>query len=83
MRIRLEKINHIRGQSRFYELDIHKTLFGDWCLQRKWGRIGNAGGRTMEDVFVSEEAAEQALDFLKEQKQRRGYATIPVQLPLF
>lgn len=82
MQIRLEKINHIKRQRRYYEIDIQKTLFGEWCLQRKWGRIGTQGGRCMEDVFASEEAAVQALAILKAQKHQRGYATIPVQLRL-
>ncbi|WP_204115959.1 WGR domain-containing protein [Shimia biformata] len=83
MRIRLEKINHIKRQRRFYELDVQKTLFGNWCLNRSWGRIGNQGGRSIEDVFGSESEANQALEALKSQKLRRGYASIPVQLKLF
>ena len=82
MRFRLEKLNHIRRQKRFYELGIVKTLFGEWCLEREWGRIGSGGGQRMYQYFGSRVEAEKALQRLKAVKSRRGYATIPVQLIL-
>ena len=83
MDIRLEKINPFKRQRRFYALGISQTLFGDWCLIREWGRIGSAGGQTKVDYLGSKQAAEAAMKRLKTAKNRRGYATIPVQLELF
>ena len=83
MDIRLEKINPFKRQSRFYALGIRQTLFGDWCLIREWGRIGSAGGQTKVDYLTSKQDAEAAMKRLKAAKNKRGYATIPVQLELF
>ncbi len=81
--VRLEKINPFKRQCKFYELRTGRTLFGEWCLTREWGRIGAAGGQTKVDYLTSEEEAELALADIKTVKNRRGYATIPVQLELF
>jgi hypothetical protein len=36
LQVRLEKINHIKRQRRFYLLGVMRTLFGEWCLVREW-----------------------------------------------
>jgi predicted DNA-binding WGR domain protein len=73
MFVRLEKINPLERQRRFYEMIVAQTLFGDWCLIREWGRIGAAGGQRMIDYTETKEEAEAALDKLSAQKCRRGY----------
>lgn len=83
MQFRLEKINHMKRQKRFYELTVSQTLFGEWCLLREWGRLGASGGQQMREYFETYLDALRALQKLKQEKNRRGYATIPVQLPLF
>lgn len=83
MRYRLEKIIPAKRQRRFYELSVSKTLFGEWCLIREWGRIGTKGGQKMAVYLETEEAAASELEYLKAAKNRRGYATIPVQLEMF
>ncbi len=83
MQVRLEKINPARRERRFYALAIVRTLFGEWCLLREWGRIGAAGGQRLAEYLPTRDAAETALQKLKMAKNRRGYATIPVQLELF
>ena len=47
MFVRLEKINAEERQRRFYVMNVSRTLFGDWCLIREWGRIGSKGGQRM------------------------------------
>jgi len=83
MQVRLEKINHVKRQRRFYVMQVTRTLFDEWCLVREWGRIGNAGGQRRTDYLDTEDEALSALALLKGTKSRRGYATIPVQLELF
>lgn len=83
MRCRLEKINHIKRQRRFYEISVTRSLFGEWCLCRVWGRLGSHGGREMMSYFDSHGDAELAFERFKGQKMRRGYGVIPVQLALF
>lgn len=83
MLMRLEKINPGRRQKRFYLLRVTQTLFGEWCLIREWGRIGQAGGQQRVAYHATEDEARQALMAMKAVKLRRGYAPIPVQLQLF
>lgn len=73
MQIRLEKINPEKRQRRFYVMQVTRTLFGEWCLIREWGRIGSAGGQRMTDYAASREEAETALEKLSNLKSRRGY----------
>ena len=81
--VHLEKINHVKRQRRFYLLGVVRTLFGEWCLIREWGRIGAVGGQSMNAYFESREDCEAELQKIKSTKVKRGYATIPVQLKLF
>ena len=83
MQVRLEKINHLKRQRRFYVMHVTRTLFDEWCLVREWGRIGNSGGQSLVEYLPSEAEALAALASLKSTKSRRGYAPIPVQLELF
>ncbi len=73
MQIRLEKIIPKKRQHRFYVMQVTRTLFGEWCLIREWGRIGSAGGQRMTDYTASKKDAEAALAKLFDQKRRRGY----------
>lgn len=83
MRCRLEKINHFKRQRRFYELAVVRTLFGEWCLRRTWGRLGSPTGRVMYEYFDCCDGAEAAFGKIKRRKSRRGYGVIPIQLELF
>lgn len=73
MFVRLEKINPTERQQRFYVMTVTRTLFGEWCLIREWGRIGSAGGQRKVDYTQTQEEAETALAKLSAQKCRRGY----------
>ena len=39
----LEKRDPAKNLARFYSLRVLPNLFGEWSLQRGWGRIGQAG----------------------------------------
>jgi len=82
MFVRLEKINHLKRQRRFYQLSLERTLFGEWVLIREWGRMGSSGGRRLVEYFPTFDATKHALADLKQTKERRGYGVIPVQLKL-
>lgn len=78
----LEKRDPMKNLARFYSLVVLPTLFGEWVLQREWGRIGQAGKvRTLH--FPSQEDAMRALLKLEAAKKRRGYWLRPEQLELF
>ena len=82
MYLRLEKINPARNLWRWYVLSVQPTLFGEWTLDREWGRIGEGSGQTASTIFASEREAPTASDVLKAAKTRRGYVSQPEQLVL-
>lgn len=69
----LEKIDPQKRQMRFYSLTLSKTLFGEWCLVREWGRIGTKGGQRKCHYGSSRALMQRQMKFLAGQKQRRGY----------
>jgi predicted DNA-binding WGR domain protein len=58
------------------------NLFGEWTLEREWGRIGQ-GGQIRMDWYDQEEDAVAALLLLETTKRRRGYFVEPQQLTMF
>ncbi len=71
-RCRLTRVVPEENKRRFYAMRTLPTLFGDWALQREWGRIGT-GGRLRHDLYRNEGEAQNALTRLAEAKTRRGY----------
>jgi predicted DNA-binding WGR domain protein len=69
---RLTRVVPEENKRRFYAMRTLPTLFGDWSLQREWGRIG-AGGRLRHDLYRNEGDALNALTRLAQAKARRGY----------
>ena len=39
----LERIDPAENCMRFYRFELFRNLFGDWQLDREWGRIGRSG----------------------------------------
>jgi predicted DNA-binding WGR domain protein len=68
----LERVDRKRNMARYYVLSVEPTLFAEWALVRRWGRIGGAG-RTRIDLHPSPPVAQIALDTWLERKRRRGY----------
>jgi len=73
--IRLEKVRREWNEARFYEMTITASLFGDWVLERRWGRIGCEGERKT-DIHLSEEAVRQAALSVAAEKQAGGYRIV-------
>jgi len=78
----LEKLDPEKNLARFYSLTILPNLFGEWSLQREWGRIGRNGQMRLA-FFPTHDQALHALTRIKTAKIRRGYQIIPQQLSLF
>lgn len=70
--ITMRRTDPARNMARFYAIDVGKTLFGQTCVVRRWGRIG-ANGQTRQDWFETPEGALKALKRLVRVKRRRGY----------
>ena len=69
----MERSDHTRNLARFYQVDIQPTLFGEWAVVSRWGRIGTHG-RTQQDWFTSLREAQAAQARRVARKRRRGYA---------
>ena len=78
----LEERDPTKNLARFYSLRVLPNLFGEWSLQREWGRIGQAG-QVRRLYFPSQEEARRVLLKLETAKRRRGYWLRPEQLELF
>ena len=78
----LEKRDPRKNIARFYQMAVRPNLFGEWMLERHWGRIGQ-GGQTRMDWYTRKIEAEAALVMLETAKRRRGYFVEPQQLALF
>jgi len=68
----LERVDRTKNMARYYVLSVEPTLFAEWSLVRRWGRIGCAG-RTRIDLHPSPPLAQTALNTWLERKRRRGY----------
>jgi predicted DNA-binding WGR domain protein len=64
-------LEKIKRQRRFNLLGVMRTLFGEWCLVREWGRIGAAGGQSKRTYFASRADCEADLQKIKSTKARR------------
>lgn len=67
----LYRIDTAKRMHRFYRLDVQPDLFGQWCVIREWGRIGNTG-QTRSMPFLTPGDARAALDKHLRAKERRG-----------
>ena len=76
MMIHLTKIDPAKDQARFYSLDLQPTLFGEWALIRRWGRIGTEG-RGRSRFYLARPEAEAAMSSELRRRSRRGYVADP------
>ena len=80
--IDLEKRIPRQNLYRFYRMAILPSLFGEWSLEREWGRIGTRG-RMRLDWYKTNTETSTDMDDLLAFKTSKGYTTRPVQLSLF
>ena len=72
----LERIDRARNMARYYVLSIEPTLFEEFALVRRWGRIGGAGQARI-DLHPSPPFAQVELEKWLSRKRRRGYVLRP------
>lgn len=75
-RLYIERRDPDLNMARFYALSIDKTLFGQSCLVRRWGRIGTRG-RVVQHSFDDEREAVRLFLELLRTKRMRGYRPRP------
>ena len=69
----MQRSDHTRNLARFYQVEIQPTLFGEWAVIRRWGRIGTYG-RSQREWFASLPEAKTAQARRVARKRQRGYA---------
>lgn len=72
MSVRMTRVDLEKNMARFYEIDVQPTLFGEFTVERHWGRIG-ASGQSKTFWFDDEEAAVKMAGQVSIAKIRRGY----------
>lgn len=72
MSIRITRVDPEKNMARWYEIDIQPTLFGEFIVERHWGRIG-ATGQSKTFWFDNEDAADLMVSQVSIAKARRGY----------
>jgi predicted DNA-binding WGR domain protein len=68
----LHQIDPARNRKRFYLLRVNRTLYGEWSLQREWGRVGQPGAVRL-DTFPTERQAMRAAMEHATVRYRHGY----------
>lgn len=66
------KVQALCNMRRFYTVSLQPTLFGEWSLIRRWGRVGTRG-RSLLNTYESEVRARIALDQAVGKRRKRGY----------
>ena len=72
MATRMTRVDPRKNMARWCEIDVQPTLFGEYTVERHWGRIG-ASGRSKTFWFDDEPTADQMTKSLSATKARRGY----------
>lgn len=62
--------------TRYYELRLQQDLWGDWVLQRVWGRKDTALGQIRQDICASHAAGEALFDAARTVRAKRRYREI-------
>lgn len=70
--MRLERINPDRNEFRFYELDVQPTLFCEYALLIRWGRIGKPSRQRIARTGPLDEV-QAAVEKIRKAKSRSGY----------
>lgn len=68
----LHRINPDLNMARFYRVEVMADLFGEFIVERRWGRIGSRG-QYRATCYRSTCVAEAAASELVRLKERRGY----------
>ena len=63
-----------KGNTRYYELDLQKTLFEDFLVERRYGNIRYKSHTGLKmNYFQSEVEAKSFFERILRAKQRKGY----------
>ncbi|MDL2403823.1 WGR domain-containing protein [Rhizobium mayense] len=80
-RLYVERTDATKNMARYYAMEISATLFGDACLIRTWGRIGQRGQCKIHLFECEKEAVDLFLQ-LTRRKRARGYRPRSMEPPV-
>lgn len=66
---------------RYYEVQIHQDLWGQWVLVQQWGRRGTALGQTRHRPCDSYPVALSQLEKINQRRLQRGYHPVSSRQP--
>jgi predicted DNA-binding WGR domain protein len=72
----MTRVDPEKNMARWYEIDVQPTLFGEFTVERHWGRIGSVG-QSKTFWFDDETGADKMARLVSDTKSRRGYAAAP------
>lgn len=72
----MTRVDPQKNMARWYEIDVQPTLFGEFTVERHWGRIG-ATGQSKAFWFSDEDAADEMAKKVAATKLKRGYVRPP------
>jgi predicted DNA-binding WGR domain protein len=75
---RFVSVDPAKNRSRFYELRLQPTLWGDTALVRAWGRLGTPG-RTAVRSYADPRVARATAEQLVRRRLQRGYRLVRVR----
>ena len=73
--VALRRFEPSKNMARFYAVTVQPTLFGEWAVVRRWGRV-NTDGRRAETWFDDLSPALACADQHAACKRKRGYASV-------
>ena len=73
--VALRRIDPARNMARFYAVEVMPTLFGQWAVVRRWGRV-NTDGRRSETWFDDLVTAVTSAGAHAAGKCKRGYTPV-------
>lgn len=60
-------------KQRFYRMCLLRGLWGEYLLEREWGRLGHRPTRRMLTAYETEEDRQKALQRIVRRRERHGY----------
>ena len=62
--------------TRYYSCNLCQNLFGDWVVQRRWGRVSAPKGQSKEHACHSYEEGLSLVNAIAKRREQRGYSNV-------
>lgn len=62
-----------RKETRYYSCQLCQNLFGEWVVQRRWGRVSALKGQSLEHPCCSYDEGMKVMSAIEKRRAQRGY----------